>query len=714
MPPKHSSCDSKCNPSFKPFKNNISTKMIQAQMIRLNGRRGIPIINSRTETIYRDIYNMDFNTNKQMLITFQYVLYRRYFDAIANCSVGKDNVMKLNAMLEEIIASLTPEEYNRVFGIVIPPPPPQLVLNPITDYTFYVITRVTPTISYFIIKNIIPNFILEAGKKYTFDLSDPSNIGTKFALSYEKNTRPAPGLFYIETSGKPNGKLIYTVPRLLTNLQVYIYNDNDRDIETNRLLDSAYSIWGYNNPYIVTNVGLYLTFNDVSRYLTQCVIQDSVLAVFESERGPQYFINNNVNEAPNLFFRVNLYQYAVTYGTYYLYIPKFFDATLLNRGLEDCISFVGNTDKKTTEYLDYISLATTNPPDGSYNFYSENVIMTVYKPFYKNISVYSKKFGFMRGMDMIKFSNDCEGKPPKTFQYFTDLSLNYDFYGLCVQNKVNIVNNTYITFNDHLTYSPTRVYNLYLGVYTFFIPETHPITILNRNKEDIVFIEDLSSNKFYLNSGPDGHVYKFYYGFLKMTIKGNFGYLSFCSFKNGYMGGYKIFGYDSRFENSISYPDPLSVPNITFLTSKTSFNDINYYNPSYTNLLVHSTNLSLSSPILYRLIREQSPTIIYNFITTNGGLNINGVTASVTSRFNLDIGIYIFSCIGQKMAIMNASIKTKISYTGGGIVTSSIAPDNNRYDYYSDYLIVYVYDKFGFASLDILGNVYGNYSLCYI
>jgi hypothetical protein len=712
MPPKRIECNPNCKPSFKQFNNGISTKMIQAQMIR--SKKGIPIVNSRTETIYKDIYSMDFEKNKQMLIRFQYALYRRYFDSIASCSVGSEFVKKLNEMLQDIIASLTEEEYNRVFGIVIPPPPPAIDTNPVTEYTFYVITRVTPTITYFIIKNIRPNFIIQAGKMYTFDLSDPSNHGTRFCLSYDKNGRRAPGLFYVGTPGNPDSRLIYTLPKYINNLQVYVFNELDIDTNTNKLLYSAYTIWGYNNPYIVTNVGMYLAINDITKYLTKCIIQDSVLAVFESNKGPQYFINNNTNEGPDLFFKVNLYQYAVTYGTYYLYIPKFFEATLLNHGMEDCISFVGDDDKKSVDYLTYVSLAENNPPDGSYNFYWDIVKMSIYKPFDKHVSVYSKKFGFMYGMDLLLFKNDCVdyGKPPKTFEYFKVLSLNYDYYGLCAQNRINIIDDIYITFNDHLTYTPTRIYSLYLGEYLFFIPETTPIAFLNRNKEDIVFIEGLS-NTYYLNTGPDGHEYKFYYGIIRVTIKGNFGFLSFCSLKKGYMGGYKVFNYDSRFSNSISYPDQLSVPTINYLRTNTFFSDIVYYQPSYTNLILHSSDLTISPYTIYSLIREQSPSIQYNYITTNGGFNINGVTSSVTSRFSLTQGIYVFSSIGNKMAMMNDSLETKISYTGGGAITSGRAPNGKTYQYYKDYLIVHVYSKFGFISFDILGGVYGNYAISY-
>jgi hypothetical protein len=65
------------------------------------------------------------------------------------------------------------------------------------------------------------------------------------------------------------------------------------------------------------------------------------------------------------------------------------------------------------------------------------------------------------------------------------------------------------------------------------------------------------------------------------------------------------------------------------------------------------------------------------------------------------------------MAIMNKNMESKISYSGGGSIIKNMV-DGNSYDYYKDYLIVYVFSKFGFVSMDILGAVYGNYSLCYV
>lgn len=699
-----------CNPSIKTFRNNISTKMAHAQMIKTNSKRGIPLMNSRIETIYKIIREMDIGLNKKMLITFKYSLYSRYYNAILNGLTNQSLKTKLVLMLEEIVDSLTLSEYNRVFEIIVEPTPEPVDLNPVTDYTFYVMTRVTTTISYFIIKNIRDNFFVEAGKKYTFDLSDPSNLGTRFALSYSKNGISVPGVSYINLPGNSDAKLIYDVPLYLANIKVFIFNNLDR--WNNKLLDSAYVIWGYNNPYIVTNIGVYLTEN-LRQYITKYVEQDSTLSIFESDNGPQYYIITNGAQNPELSFRINLHQYAVSYGTYYLYIPRYFEATLLNAGFEDCISFVGDTDKISVEYLNYISLTDTESSDGSYNFYWGTVAMTVHKPFEKRLSFYSKKFGYMDGIDLLLFLNDtiAYGNAPTTFNYVTNLS--YEYYGLCCQNKVNLVDGTYITFNDHLTYSITRRYNLYLGEYLFFIPQTCPIAILNTGKTDIVVVEGLSDNTFYYNLGPDGLEYRFYYGFLKITINGNFGFLSFCGLKKGYMGGYKIFGYDASFNNSISYPDPLSVPTITELSPNTTFDDISGHVLSYTDLTSQTTNMSTSATSLKTLISEQSPSISYNTITLQGGFSINGVTSSLTMRFRVTRGIYILSLVDASMAIMNNSIESNITYTGGGVSFSAVALDGNTYTYYKDYLIVYVFSPFGFVSFNILGTVYQKYTLGY-
>jgi hypothetical protein len=825
-----------CKPIIKLFNtNNLSTKMIQSQMIHLKRRNGISVVNTRIGTIYENIYNGDYDINKKMLLTFKINLYMRYFNAVVSCNLTTEYAMKLRSMLEYIIVNLTESEYNIVYSIKIPPPPPVIDLNPITEYTFYVIVRNNPPYNYFIIKNMIPSFILKAGKKYTFDLSDPSNLGTQFALSYDKSgiyttdsyymlqniTNPDNSISTVEIKpGNPNAKLIYTSPIINYNTCIYVFNNLDRTT-SNTLLGSAYKIWGYYNSYIVTDFGSYLAAPSSSTYFIKSVTQNCTLAVFEQKNGPQYFINNN----DELILKLNLYQYAFTYGTYYITVPITFQAALLNHGLEKYISFSGTN--MSSDILKNINLDDNASKDGSYNFYWGNVVLSVYRKFPTNLSFYSKFFGFIYGMNLLKFDepynvnspiavpvdtnivkttygsiplslyntityvnridssgnpilvydsdgnvinlnsvdniipilydvygniipNDSSFNPITIINYKKNLDYKYNqnitlpyaptifnyvnridsssnpIHGLCAQNKINIYDG-FITFNDDTTTGIT--YKLAIGEYLFFIDPSQPISFLNSGKEHIIMIENLTSNNEYKNLAPDNNSYTFYYGVVRVTIKANFGSLSVSTLKNGYLGtsrynsGYNIFSYDASYSNHISYPDQLSIPDINInplidkdnLASNPEWKDI----PNYSPLLLYSSDITYSADILYSKIRHGNISNFNKIYVDTGFYIITDNTTqhfySLTSRYEFtNPGVYLFQCLNNEFAIMNKNIETSISYTGGGSINRKLSTvDNNYYDYFRDYLIVYVYKPFGFVSMDILGKNSAIYGFCF-
>jgi alpha-tubulin suppressor-like RCC1 family protein len=111
------------------------------------------------------------------------------------------------------------------------------------------------------------------------------------------------------------------------------------------------------------------------------------------------------------------------------------------------------------------------------------------------------------------------------------------------------------TLNDGdkyvLQYSPTKQYNslerfvLSSGLYTISgIPETHPVAVLNRGKEDNITYtgDDLFGCVNVTNTTADGK-YNFYYGNLYINVKGDFDKVSLYSFYQGYMGGKNILYY---------------------------------------------------------------------------------------------------------------------------------------------------------------------------
>jgi hypothetical protein len=709
-------CINNCKPVISNDKTNMSTKAINALNIKLNGRKGVLQVNSRLQSIYNTILSLDKEQNKSLLLTFRYTLYIRYFNSIASCSVGNTMVFNLRQMLEEIIASLTPEEYNIVFNIIIPEPVVPFDVNNLTiEYTFEVIVRDMITNKYFMITNLPSNYIFTQGKNYIFDLSDPTNLNTKFALSYEKNGVHVPTLNYVGTPGQPGAYMVLQVEKYLTKIKMYVFNDLIRFYIDNRILSNAYD-YGFNCRYLITSVGYNVLIRPTlkNRFeLRKNIKPESILGVYESN-GPKYYINEPIST--NSIFYVNPYRYLAGCGTYYLYVPKIYAACLINKGLETSISFIGDSDKKSIKYLKNISLVDGSFPDGSYQFFWGNVALTIYRPFTQKLSFYSKTFGFIGGEEMLQYSSDIIGIPPKQFFAITDVSLNYDYCGVSSQTKVNVVydlstNIPYIRFGNDTTYNSRRKYGLYLGEYMIFIPQESPITFLNRGKENIVQIESISKNSERLNIGPDGNIYTFYYGLIRLTIKGNFGRMSLYSYHKGYMGGFDLFKYDSKFNNLISYPDPSSQPIITVQPSNTSFTDVDVSFSSYT-LNKFSTNINLTLSQIFTIIN--TPGVSYNKNTIDidyqYNININNYPHYPYVKFKMSNGIYIFNCLNNKIALLNKGIENSIVYTGSPYNTS-ITGDGILY--YNEFMVVYVKDNFEYVSLDVLNKKTADYIFGY-
>jgi hypothetical protein len=283
---------------------------------------------------------------------------------------------------------------------------------------------------------------------------------------------------------------------------------------------------------------------------------------------------------------------------------------------------------------------------------------------------------------------------------------------LCVHNRVNVLQNTYITFNDDfdIVFDP---YVLSIGVYYFFgIPEDCPITLLNQGNENIIGIESFGG--VIPGTDPSGETCIFYYGMIRVTIRGDFGRLSLFTLNNGYMGGNDMFIYDIRANNHASYPDPRSIPAIE---------------PS-TGIIRPPTNTQLKSTVYYDLtLWKEDPTIPYGRLysfkenltrvmnsieITNNEMTINGRsgTTDITVEHVLKRGIYLLKC-SQFVTILNKGKQTRINLIGT-VTSRGTASDGNSYSYYRDTnLVIYVLGNFGKVSLETLEKVRGNYILCH-
>jgi hypothetical protein len=667
---------------------------------------------------------------------------------------------------------------------------------------------------------------------YTFDLSHPTNLNTRLSFSEYKNSGlPYRGVQYVSTPGTAGSKMILTLYNDLKTHKLFTFNDVPIPVK------NQYD-WGYSKEGILTRLDKTTLIKKVYEYYYANARQYSWLSVYESA-GPKFSINDFIT--PVVFLELNQYLYNFTYGTYYLEIPKIYASTLLNKGYEDYVSFVGDENKKIVEYVYGTDMANREEPyiqdadpvnelapgtiiDGSYNFYYGRVQMNIYKPFPFRFSVYSRSFGFMGGGGLFHFVDSSESlttvdnvlklKTYNTIQKGISLRMNGDtstlynrkyglsmgsyifdipsnlpiafmnsskenvfsvvatstsvstgpfstpdgnkylFYtgrinvlvkgyfetvsictregysggykllaynayygaqhpsiytthnskkGLCAQNTLNVLNNKYISFNDDYVLSQ---YGMSKGVYTIFnIPKECPITLLNNTKNNLVKLESLQKNAIMQGTGPDGSVYNFYYGVLRITVYGNFGFMTLYTLFNGYMGGYKMFEYNEIYDNSISYPDPLSIPLITEVTPNTVFNENIGQDIVYQPLNLFQVDNSLPYSILYTL------PAIYNDIIVTTKIEINAFSPDENIKFTMKNGIYLFRCMDEYITVINRVNSNNIKIRGVLSITG-MARDGYTYTYYKgDTIAIYVYGNFGMASLEVYGGPLGNYML---
>ena len=796
--------------SFSFPSNQMSTKMLQAQMIRTGTK--VTYNNSRIASIYSDMLSLNYETNRNMVIQYKYACYMRYFTNLLQGNIPQSTRTLLSQMLTTIVSGLSQEEYNDAFQIEPPTPPPLPKMTRDSGITFYVVNRITFSRKYFIFKNVPPDFLLDLYTYYTFDLSDPSNLNTKLSFSEDMNTGiPYQGIYYTATPGTPGSKLILNIYNDIKTLKLITFNDMPMQ---NYL---KYS-WGYSMSGLLTHL---YTGKPQKNYLYYYVRQHSILSIYESA-GAKYSINDAIE--PILFTSLNNYRYNISYGTYYLDVPEFYAATLLNKGYEDCIAFVGDNDKTKLGNVSDVGFVEGPPREGEYTFYSGIVKMIVYKPFPFHMSIYSRDFGFMGGAElfhfteepkenlstdvitidkyktiavrmttMIRFNDDTststrrkyglnygtyrisipsnvpiafmnDGKEDlfevaddtiatksgpyiapdeKRYIFYTGELIvkvkgNYEKMSICTQQgysggyqllaynpyagspipssykstqgisalrvqtpmtlyKDPITYETILNFNDE----STSKYGLYKGVYMIFdIPRECPITLLNRGKENLVTLESVYPNRTIEGIGPDDRLYTFYYGILKITVRGDFGFMSLYTLYQDYMGGYKKFSYGPYFDNSDSYPDPLSRPVLTTVASNTSFTETRI-----TDRLSHSLTLfDQDTTLEYGNLWDRTYTTNVLYVDQKVTFSID---TSLRIRYNLMNGIYILNCGNHYITLLNQGKESFISLKGN-LSRRAIASDGKEYTFYSGSMVaLYVLDNFEIMSLEVLGGPIG-------
>jgi len=691
----HTICKPNCNPVYNLQQNGVSRKMLISQMIR-NGK-SIDYANSETATIYKTILSLDYDANKKLLLILRYNLYMKYVGKVISC--GKYNSQQIYEMIDFILANLTPEEYKIVYNITDTIISPDVPVNRPVTKIFYVVVDINQSI--FIIKNYTGEFMIPYNV-YEFNLEDPSNLNSKFCLSQEKTGTPVDGLVYSGTPGTPGAKLIFTVPNLIL-YELYIFNP----------LSLAEFSWGYVLPFLpvlkATNPYLELS------YIPLSLQQQCNLTIYYNQ-ALKFSIQNTYTP----FITSTNYNYFLYYGTYYLQVPKIYTVALLNKGQEIGINYVGKIITSTTSDV----IGTTN--DGTYNFYYDTVVISVYESF-TPISFYSLFYGYLNEPNSIYFDllAASDAQPAIRTDHLFDsngVEALYSQTRLYIDYTQNTMKLN--TDSEYKTTSTSTIYGMYNGTYIFYT-STY-ITFLNKGKENIFVVNGYNG---ILCPGPDGITnYLFYKGVIQVKVLGKFDKMSLYTFDKGYCGGRYLLTYDSIFDANIphSYPfndiintqlidPPLIVYNIKKELNPTT---IDFKGKNGTTF----GNLSTS----YNIIQIENGRIVFTDMNNVDVFNTNysqhKIPYSSTTQYTMTTGTYVFfNMTGTFITFMTKNKPVSSSGTNvGSFYTFGTSPNGDKYIFnISDKtslallkpIIVTVTGNFGYLSICTLSGYNGGQNL---
>ena len=690
-------------------KNNLSSKMIQSQMV--NSRKSILYNRSIDNTIIQKILQKNESENKKMLLYLKNTRYESYLNQILNSASHNDEVKsELGIMYENIKNSLTINELKRSGLFVETDTEKQqniliyeneLKKNPDFVYNCKVIT--IGIYNNFIITNYRNGDLFTPGKKYLFDLQDSSNYGFKLSFSREKyEYRDIDGLYLIGTPGTIGSFLVFQPDLNINFYQAFAYNKLDNtNISYDRFAYVFSSIIIEADYKVRGNVDFFSKYNSTD---LQCLLPDSKITTVE-KNGPKYVFEGKTFVFTDLFLdRYNINRrYGLYYGLYKTFVNSITNPmTILNKGKEHLIQLRGDEDKKTVVYLS--NLDENNLLDGSYNFYHGDIEIEILGDF-GECSLYSFFYGYNFMENLLIFSKECAGS--STYRTdFEDISSGIIkcLYPHTVVNFVEIADQPFITFNNNITaqsYDSSIVYGMYIGQYIFKdIPDSNPIGFINHGKKEY-FHYFGDSQKMKKRYGPDNKVYEFYYDTIIVQIYGDFGKISVYDFFNGYCGGKYLLQYTDVCEYESDWvpeKDILTTPNdqdnpefdndgasfdISGLDHYSDFNIVNYNGVN--NILLGHTDVS--------------------FIE-NG--NKNGINS----------GNYVLLNIPQNMpiALLNKGVEDLITYDGYfPYKITSIGPDGFYYDFYYGNINIYVTGDFGRISIYTLndGFLNGRHSIIY-
>lgn len=402
------SCNKKqCDNGITKKHNGISTKMMQSKMVQTTGKHRISYNNSNTDNINTIILAADYAKNKQLMLCFKYVVYMRYFEPLA---IKYPNLM---IMLNYILDNLSLDEYNSIYGIVIPIVN-EVIPEIIIKKTYYVVSRqVTDTIKYFIYKNYSSEDTFIPTYSYVFNVEHSSNDGMELSFSPNMDLNEYKYVTKIGTPGTYGATVMVTLPQDISYNKLFIYNNSD-PVDSYKYRYGGYTLNYLNillesvadkNPTVACSKIPYSAISPVKPkiYTTDIVSEIKTVSLEQSSiltgiqfNGIHLFMYEINDKSPGLFYINQLY--GLNIGVYYLYVPRMYQIAFLNKNQETNFKYSGLESKKATDIVE------GTDTDGAYDFYYGTVTIEIVGSF-QPISMYTKKYGYLDGKSRMVYDD---------------------------------------------------------------------------------------------------------------------------------------------------------------------------------------------------------------------------------------------------------------------------------------------------------------------
>ena len=283
----------------------------------------------------------------------------------------------------------------------------------------------------------------------------------------------------------------------------------------------------------------------------------------------------SINDRPRISLNYasgNDYDSSIVYGLYkgqYIIknIPEERPIAIINKDenntKEDCIRYFGTETFKKTRL----------GPDGKtmFDYFYHTLIIQVFGDFGK-VSIYEYNDGFCGGENLLMYSesfSDISSEFQSWYDIYDETVFQADCSSISVSGDVidNMFTSIYqvssyincdisldsngdnaLLFDD-ISNSLTK-YCFDTGNFVLMnVPASNPIAFLNKEREDL-----FSYDGYYVYSttgtASDGNTYTYYYGNINITVTGDFGQLTFETFSDSYMGGFRKLMFNSGDEST--------------------------------------------------------------------------------------------------------------------------------------------------------------------